>query len=309
MLTNGHSVRKTDVQSPSPSLLLFSAYSNSSLEAQVQSYRYHLAAHPDVKLADIAFTLAHKREARPHRAYAITSDVSSIEPSATHIVQDQGAAPRIGWVFTGQGAQWPEMGVQMMDNNHTFRTTIHRLDAFLAGLPVPPPWTIEGELRKAKANSGVHRAELGHPLCVALQIALVNVLRGWGIQPDFVLGHSSGEVAAAYASGAVTAEAAMATATFRGSSHVSLSEQKKGAMAAVGLGREDVLPFLEPGVDIACENSQMSVTLSGDADGIDKVIEKLKADRPGVFARLLRVEKAYHSRKFSLLQKKAAIFC
>lgn len=153
-----------------------------------------------------------------------------------------------------------------------------------------------GELRKVKANSGVHRAELGHPLCVALQVALVDVLVSWGVVPDFVLGHSSGEVAAAYASGAITAEAAMATATFRGSSNV--STEQKGSMAAVGLGRNEVLPYLEKGVDIACENSQLSTTLSGDTEAIHKTIENLQAAQPGVFARLLRVEKAYHSREF-----------
>jgi acyl transferase domain-containing protein len=143
-----------------------------------------------------------------------------------------------------------------------------------------------GELRKVDGVSRVHRAEFGHPLSIALQIALIDVLRSWGIKPDVVLGHSSGEMAAAYASGAITAEGAMAAATFRGTSNV--SSDRKGSMAAIGLGRDEILPYLVPGVVIACDNSQLSVTISGDTE------------QPSVFARLLRVEKAFHSRKLKL---------
>ena len=140
---------------------------------------------------------------------------------------------------------------------------------------------------------------MGHPLCVALQIALVDVLRSWGVVPDITLGHSSGETAAAYACGALTAEDAIFAATRRGISNA--SSGRKGSMAAVGLGRDDILPYLLPGVDIACENSQCNITLSGDMDGVEKVIENIKADQPGVFARMLRVEKAFHSRKLLAL--------
>ncbi|KAI2627176.1 putative polyketide synthase [Xylaria nigripes] len=283
--TNGH----VDEEKPQ-TLLLFSAYSTASLDAQIDTYREHMKTH-DIDITDVAYTLAHKREHKPHRSYAVTNDFSSVQSSITQAAPD--SPPRIGWVFTGQGAQWPEMGARLIDSNATFRATINKLDDFLLTLPTPLSWSIESELRKAKANSGVHRAELGHPLCVALQIALVDVLQSWVIKPDFVLGHSSGEVAAAYASGAITAEAAMATATFRGTSNVSTPQ--KGSMAAVGLGRKEVLPYLEPGVDIACENSQLSVTVSGDTEAVEKVIEKLKVQRPEVFTRMLRVEKAFHS--------------
>ncbi|ORY69074.1 uncharacterized protein BCR38DRAFT_508552 [Pseudomassariella vexata] len=136
------------------------------------------------------------------------------------------------------------------------------------------------ELRKGQGASRIHSAEMGHPL-------------SWGIVPDLTLGHSSGETAAAYACGALTAEAAMFTATRCGISNV--SSNRKGSMAAVGLGRDEIRPYLLPGVDISCENSQCSVTLSGDTEGVEKVMEKLKTDQPGAFARMLRVEKAFHS--------------
>jgi len=138
---------------------------------------------------------------------------------------------------------------------------------------------------------------MGHPLSLALQIGLVDVLKSWGITPNIVLGHSSGEMAAAYACGAISAESAISAGLFRTS--LKQSQDRPGSMAAIGLGREETLPYLIPGVIIACENSQCSVTLSGDTEELKKVVQSISSDRPGVFARFLRVKKAYHSRKFA----------
>jgi acyl transferase domain-containing protein len=123
----------------------------------------------------------------------------------------------------------------------------------------------------------------------------VDILRSWGITPAMVLGHSSGEMAAAYASGSITAESAIAAGVFRGSS--SDPSDCPGSMAAIGLGRDEIVPYLLPGVVIACENSQSSITLSGDTEGIEKIMKTLKKERPAVFSRLLRVERAFHSRE------------
>ncbi|KAH8677742.1 putative polyketide synthase [Xylariales sp. PMI_506] len=273
-------------------LLLLSAYSTASLDAQVEAYHKHMETH-EVNLGNLAYTLANKREHRPYRAYAVAGEVAGFDASAVETTAMPSSAPRVGWIFTGQGAQWPSMAVELIRNNVTFRGTIRKLDKFLLTLPTPPAWSIEDELCNAERDSGIHRAELSHPLCVAVQIGIVDLLRSWDVVPDFVLGHSSGEYGAAYASGAITAEAAIAAATVRGSSNATTDQ--RGSMAAVGLGREEVLPYLEPGVDIACENSHLSVTLSGDTTAIENVIERLKVAQPDVFTRMLRVEKAYHS--------------
>lgn len=151
-------------------------------------------------------------------------------------------------------------------------------------------------MRKPASTSQVQKAEFSQPLCTAVQIALVDVLRTWGVKPDGVVGHSSGEIAGAYASGSITAEAAMATASFRGLT--TKHSAKLGAMAAVGLGREEASGYLKPGVVIACENSQSSITISGDAQQIQEVVGRIKNERPGILARMLHVEKAYHSRQY-----------
>ncbi|KAL4998919.1 hypothetical protein BDV10DRAFT_200929 [Aspergillus recurvatus] len=271
-------------------LFLFSANGASSLEQTIDDHKRWLQDTP-CSLPDVAYTLASRREHKVHRAYALGSSASSLEVSAPGKVAS--SPPPIVWVFTGQGAQWPQMGVELIDSNPTFRNTIRKLDKFLRSLPTPPSWTVEDELRKTEKTSLVHKAEMGHPLSIALQIALIDVIRSWGIEPTVVLGHSSGEMAAAYASGSITAEGAMAAATFRGSSHSEGS--REGSMAAIGLGKTEVLPYMEPEVVVACENSQCSVTISGDSEQVAKVVEKIKASQPGVLARFLRVEKAFHS--------------
>lgn len=276
-------------------LLLFSAHSEHSLQGIIDAYQKYLPESTE-SLQDVAYTLATRREHKGYRAYAVTGDGNTINASAP--IGPPDTAPRVAWVFTGQGAQWAEMGAELIDTNVVFGATIRKLDAFLLSLPSPPPWTIEDELRKTVADSRVQKAEMGHPLSIAVQIGLIDMLRAWKVEPDFVLGHSSGEMAAAYASGSITAEGAMAAATFRGSSSTGAETEQKGSMAAIGLGSHEMAPYMESGVVIACENSQCSVTISGDAEQVEKVVDTIKEQRPGVLARFLKVEKAFHSRKF-----------
>lgn len=146
-------------------------------------------------------------------------------------------------------------------------------------------------------TSRINDAEFSQPLCTALQIGLVNLLSAWGVHPSAVVGHSSGEIAAAYAAKAITAEAAIIIAYYRG--QVTKLKTRAGAMAAIGLGREEVGGYLIDGVVIACENSPKSVTLSGDADQLDKVLERMKKEQPDAFCRLLKVDMAYHSHHMS----------
>ncbi len=104
------------------------------------------------------------------------------------------------------------------------------------------------------------------------------------------------EIAAAYAAGGLSLEQAVVSAYYRG--YVTTRQTRSGAMAAVGLGEADVLPFLAavPGVVVACENSPNSTTISGDSEQVDKVIVAIKESSPDVLARKLKVDMAYHSR-------------
>ncbi|KAJ5106839.1 hypothetical protein N7456_003514 [Penicillium angulare] len=280
---------ETILKEPHQHLMLLSACSEGSLKETIDNHRKYIQKNTS-SLCDIAYTLSNHRLHHAYRAYAVANEASDWQVSAIETVKSN---PTVAWVFTGQGAQWPEMGAQLIDTNPVFQASIRNLDQFLLGLPNAPSWTIEDELRKVDGVSLVHRAEMGHPLSIALQIGLIDVLKSWGIVPKLVFGHSSGEMAAAYASGAITAEGAMAAATFRGISNT--ESKQNGSMAAIGLGRVDVTPYLESGVVIACENSHMSVTIAGDAEPMVTVVNRIKADHPDILARFLKVEKAFHS--------------
>lgn len=109
------------------------------------------------------------------------------------------------------------------------------------------------------------------------------------------MGHSSGEIAAAYASGHISLEDAVAAAYYRG--FVASNGTQDGAMAALGLGATDASNLLIEGVVVACENSPESTTISGDREKVEKVVSSLKQSGSGTFARTLKVDMAYHSRK------------
>jgi acyl transferase domain-containing protein len=151
------------------------------------------------------------------------------------------------------------------------------------------------ELSKDVNLTSVNKAELAQPLCTAIQIALVNLLRSWGVSPATVVGHSSGEIAGAYACGAITASEAIIAAYYRG--FIIKQQSKAGGMAAVGLGRKQVNIFLVSDVVIACENSPSSVTLSGDQEALNYVCSRVKKELPETFVQYLQVEVAYHSRE------------
>lgn len=154
-------------------------------------------------------------------------------------------------------------------------------------------------MRDAK-TSRVSLIHLSQPITVALQLCLVRLLSSWGIHPDAVVSHSSGEIAAAFAAGALSFRQALGVVYHRG--ELALKYQTlspaRGAMAAAGLGADDAARYLGPTaaggrVVVACVNSPESVTLSGDADDLDEVVARLERD--GVFARRLKVNMAYHS--------------
>ena len=128
---------------------------------------------------------------------------------------------------------------------------------------------------------------------------MVNRLRRTGIEPQSVVGHSSGEIAAAYASGAVSLIEALLCSYYRG--YVTKDQSKEGGMAAVGLGSEQAAAYLIDGVVIACDNSPNSVTLSGDVAPLQTVLEIIKRDNPDILTRQLKVDMAYHSREFRYL--------
>lgn len=253
----------------------------------------YLDKHVD-SVGDLAYTLGERREHLDFRSYAV-----AVESALTVFAAPQKAAstpPGVVFAFNGQGSQWASMGSTLISSFPSASDDLDIMDKVLSDLPSPPAWTLRDELLRPKETSNVNKAEFSQPLCTAVQIIIVNLLRKFGVVPAGVVGHSSGEIAAAYAASALDMQEAIVAAYLRGFVMEQQTGQK-GAMAAVGLGKDGVDLFLVPGVVVACENSPTSVTLSGDADKIDQVIAEIKEEAPDVFVRKLVVEMAYHSRK------------
>ena len=273
-----------------PHLLLFSANTQKSLARMAENYQAFLELQPDCA-QDLAYTLAVKREHLAYRSFAVTSrgNFGSIEPAI------RAAKPSsVIMVFTGQGAQWPRMGRELLDSNLAFLKSIRHLDQILQSMTVHgPKWKIEDELRTNGKTGRIDSAELSQPLCAAIQIALVDTFASLGVQPDAVVGHSSGEIAAAYAAGALSAEEAIKNAFYRGV--LNDGQNRSGAMAAVGMGWKQTEKYLLPNTTIACDNSPSSVTISGDHNAIETTIKNIRSGEPGILIRKLRVDKAYHS--------------
>lgn len=191
------------------------------------------------------------------------------------------------------------MGADLYENSAAFRTSMQNLAGSLASLPDPPVWSLISELLAPPSTSRIHEAAISQPICTALQICLVDLLKASGITLSGVVGHSSGEIAAAYAAGYINAHDAIRIAYYRGlHADASPNSEAPGRMMAVGMSFEEARAFCGRDqfvgrIVVAASNSRSSTTFSGDADAIDEA--KSLLDASGVFARILKVEKAYHS--------------
>ena len=277
-------------------LLLFSANTEDSLQRQMNDIQQYILIHPE-RISNVLYTLALRREHLLYRAFSVVGGTSLGDVSSSVKVPPSPA--KIVMVFTGQGSQWPEMASRLLQTDPEFRKDIVGMDDILRSLKHPPTWTIENELKKPAKTSQLHRAELAQPICTAVQIGLVNALSRCNIRPDTVIGHSSGEIAAAYAAQAISVTEAITVAYYRG--YVTRIQKSAGAMAAIGLDAKSVSRLLRNGVVIACENSPNSTTISGDLPELGKVIKVIKDQRPDVLVRQLKVDIAYHSRKKTVL--------
>jgi acyl transferase domain-containing protein len=253
-------------------------------------------------LSQLAYTLSNKRSYLQWKAFTVASSTEELceklhDGDGLSVPTQSSKEPRLGFVFTGQGAQWAGMGQELMAYE-TFSNSVKAADKFLKD-ECGCGWSAIEELGKGKSTSQLHLAEYSQTLCTVLQVALLDLLATWKISPVATAGHSSGEIAAAYAMGALTREDAWKIAYFRG---VLSSEMKidnpdlDGSMMAAGLSpekAEEWVAKVDKEVVVACINSPSSVTLSGDTAGIDQLLEMLQ--KAGVFARKLQVDTAYHS--------------
>ena len=288
-----------DNTAPRPLLVAMSAHDTPTLRRNIAA---HQAVAADYHLADLAYTLNCRRTRfAGARGYAIAApghEVEALSPDGFAYGAALSRPATLGFVFTGQGAQWARMGAEAMTTFPRFAETMSALDRVLQLIKPRPTWSLREVLEAPAASSRVGEPEIAQPVCTAVQIAIVDLFASWGIEPTVTVGHSSGGIAAAYAAGRLSAPEAMLAAYFRG--YAVARAAPAGAMLAVGLGADQVPEYLSrlpadvaARLTIACENSPSSVTMSG--GDADVQVLKRELENCGVFARALKTGKAYHS--------------
>ena len=294
---------------------VFSASSEQALLNLLKSYSEYLDSTPSLNPQNLAYTLQARRSALPVRVAVSAVSIEELRAKIGELVESSNSdnsnsigirsrtlasPPGVLGVFTGQGAQWATMGRVLISKSKHVRRLVQAMDDTLQRLPKSerPSWSLLDELMADASASRLDSAVIAQPLCTVIQIVLLELLQSAGVRFSAVVGHSSGEIAAAYAAGIIGRDDAVKIAYYRGFfSHLAGTGQP-GAMMAVGTSKEDAmelcsLPTFEGRLCVAAVNSPSSVTLSGDLDAIEEAKEILDDEKK--FARLLKVDKAYHS--------------
>ncbi|KAF5688761.1 polyketide synthase [Fusarium denticulatum] len=286
-------------------VLPLSASSPFSLKALVDdiSSRLPRLGHAN-EIDSLAYTLTHGRDHLSHRTFILADlDKSGklLRTFRTTTGDDDYPITKplpLGFIFTGQGAQYSGMAKELLASSETFCSTIRHLDSVLQALAPEhaPDWTLEETILDSDTNV-INEVERSQPVCTAVQIAIVELLRSWGLQCNAVVGHSSGEIAAAYCAGLLSAPQAISVAYFRG--YAAGRMTFRGTMMVVGLSDAAAALLIESKglgdqICVACVNAPESVTLSGSDEGIQVLKQALESDNR--FCRLLQTGgRAYHS--------------
>jgi hybrid polyketide synthase/nonribosomal peptide synthetase ACE1 len=306
--------RKISRDTANPLPLTFSATSEQSLTKLMSSYLNYLIENPQVDIRQFAWSLHDRRSTFTYRSSVtghseeeviaeLRKSVEKLQSGKfTVVLRGTTAKKHMLGVFCGQGAQWATMGRDLISSSKFAEDIIDQLEKSLHELPAAdqPAWSLKAQLMADPEQSRIAEGELSQPLCAAVQILLVQMLRRANIVFDAVIGHSSGEIGAAYAAGFLTATDAIRIAYYRGLySHLARGPQgEQGGMLAAGTSLEDAqelcsLPAFEGRVGVAAYNSLSSITLSGDLEAIEEVTEVLDDEK--AFNRRLKVDTAYHS--------------
>lgn len=201
------------------------------------------------------------------------------------------AAPKVALMFSGQGGQWPRMGLKLYEAEPVFRAVMDEIDALFA---VHAGWSILEHIRAEAAGSVLNSTVVVQPAIMSVQVALARLLMHYGVRPDGIVGHSIGEVAAAHIAGAISLVDAVAVIYHR--SRIQNKAAGKGRMLAVGATEAEAAEMLrgkEDRASIATINGPKTLTLAGDAPVLEAIAAELEAR--GVFNKFVNVEVPYHS--------------
>jgi len=284
-----------------PCLLPISARDEAALGRSVDAYRELLADASDA-LADVCAAAGERREHHAHRLVVTGQSVAEIRRrlatwrragTAAGVVSGHTAVggPLV-FVFTGQGAQWWGMGRELLDREPVVRRTIEDIDARVQPLT---GWSLLAEMRQPAGESRIDRTDVAQPAIFALQVALAELWKSWGVTPATVIGHSVGEVAAAYTAGVYALTDAVRIIVHRSRlQHRTLGDGRMVAVAVSPDQAREAIAGEGDRVELAVVNSPHLVTLAGDVDALERIAGRL--ERAGVFTRWLNIQYAFHSR-------------
>ncbi|XP_051160074.1 fatty acid synthase-like [Leptopilina boulardi] len=223
-----------------------------------------------------------------YRGYTLLPPRGLAKNKTRDIQFNTGLKREIWYMFSGMGSQWVGMGESLMQIP-VFAEAIKKCDRVLKPRGIDIVRIIREKDPKMFEN--IVNSFVG---IAAIQIGLVDLLDSIGLKPDFLIGHSVGELGCAYADGCFTAEQMVLAALCRGLASVE-TEMPKGSMAAVGLGYEEIKNLCPPDIDVACHNSADSSTISGPADSMKAFVAHLTTNK--IFAKEVACSNiAYHSR-------------
>lgn len=306
--TNAHAIlqepppRNSDASGPRQQLLVLSARTRPALEEATSRLARHLRSHPELPLADVAWTLQAGRKAHPHRRVLVgRSHEDAVQalgaPEVARVITS-GREPRerpVVFMFPGQGGQHVGMGRELYETESTFREEVDRacelatprLGLDLRSVLYPP----RGDAAAAEdASALIGHMSVGQPAVFIVEYALARLWMRWGVRPDAVVGHSLGAFAAACVAGVLPLPDAVQLVVGRGAL---LDRLPSGAMLAVPLPEGEVVPLLGDELSLAVTNGPAQSVVSGPAGSIERLQERLTRD--GVDARRLNISTAGHS--------------
>ncbi|SCG75773.1 Acyl transferase domain-containing protein [Micromonospora coxensis] len=280
---------------------IVSARSAPALAGQARRLLAHLAAHPELRPADVAYSLVTTRAALPHRAVVTGDDADALRAGLRAVAEDAAhphvvrgvarPAGKLAVLFTGQGAQRPGMGAELHRRFPVFAAAFDEVAAELDRHLTHPLREVVFAAAGTPQAALLDRTEFTQPALFAYEVAAYRLVTAWGLRPQQLLGHSVGELAAAHVAGVLSLADAAALVAARGRLMQALPEG--GAMLAVRATEAEVTPLLGAGVALAAVNGPTSVVLSGDADAVLAAGDRLTAQ--GRQVRRLRVSHAFHS--------------
>lgn len=292
-----------------PFLVPLSGRGDDALRDTVIKWRRFLRT-TDCDLAEIAAAAGAKREHHDNRLAFVAKDSDDLIHGMTEWLstgdwsrvtagKPAAEAHPLVFVFTGQGAQWWAMGQELIKREPVFRGVLEEIDTYLKPLA---GWSLIEEMTRDEASSQINRTNIAQPAIFGLQVALAALWKSWGIVPSKVVGHSVGEVAAAYVAGAYTMEDAVTIIYHR--SRLQDITGGSGRMVAVGLSQSEARKAIggkEDKVQVAVINSPGMVTLAGDTEPLELLVATL--EEAGRFVRWLRIDYAFHTHQMDPIKE------